>query len=91
MGIEKSGQIWVMLHVGLAAGGGGRCKDDGRFPMGPWREMGKPEGGPVGSAKDLILDVLTQQPPFGLQVEMSSGWLVRRFWCSREIDGLGWR
>lgn len=45
MGIEKSGQIWVMLHVGLAAGGGGRCKDDDRFPMVPWSEMGKPEGG----------------------------------------------
>lgn len=34
-----------MLHVGLAAGGGGRCKDDGRFPMGPWSEMGTPEEG----------------------------------------------
>lgn len=28
MGIEKRGQIWAMLHCGLAAGGEERCQDD---------------------------------------------------------------
>lgn len=27
MGIEKSGQIWAMLHFSLGSGGGERCKD----------------------------------------------------------------
>lgn len=75
-GIETGGQIWVMVHLGLAAGGGDRCKDDGRFPMGPWSEMGKPEGGQVGGAKDLILDVLTRQPRLASNWRcQAGGWL----------------
>lgn len=51
VGIEKRGQIWVMLHLGLAAGGGERCKNDGRFLMGPLSEMGRPEGGAGGKCQ----------------------------------------
>lgn len=60
VGMETRGQIWVMLHFGLAAGGGGRCKDDGGFLMGPWSETGEPEGGatpvwpPGGDVKRVV-------------------------------------
>lgn len=73
MGIGKSGQIWVMLRFGLAAGGGERCKDDGRFLMGPLNAMGKPEEGAGRKCQDLILGVLNWQPLFGIQMGMSSG------------------
>lgn len=74
VGTEKSGQIWAVLHVALAAGGGERCKED--HVDARWRHQirwGSLQEEPVERVEDLISDALNCRHLFGIQMVMSSG------------------